>query len=326
MLKGKIKKNWLFITSIIVIYSIFTIPLPFYIEKDGGLISTKDRIKIQNNVESSGNIYMAYVSEIKGTIPNYIISLFNKNWNVISKKDIVSSNETEQEAEYRSKMMLNESITNAVISAYTLANKKIDIIKEECFVTYIDSSSNTNLKIKDKILKINGNDINTKDDITKNIKNLKENDIVNIEVENNNKIYTRTAKINNDLVIGIIVTTTKILKTTPNYEVNFKKSESGSSGGLMLALEIYNNLIDDDITKNRKIAGTGTIDENGNVGSISGVKYKLMGAYNEKADVFLVPHGENYNEAIKVANDNHLNIKIIEISSLSEAILKLKED
>ena len=93
----------------------------------------------------------------------------------------------------------------------------------------------------------------------------------------------------------------------------------------MLALEIYNNLTKTDITKNRKIAGTGTIDENGIVGSIGGVKYKLIGAYNEGVDIFIVPNGENYDEAINVAKEEKINIKIIGVSTLKDAIEKLKE-
>ena len=64
-------------------------------------------------------------------------------------------------------------------------------------------------------------------------------------------------------------------------------------------LAIYNYLTEEDITHGKTIVGTGTIDINGNVGEISGVKYKLQGAIKEKADIFLVPSGDNYNEAIE---------------------------
>ena len=53
----------------------------------------------------------------------------------------------------------------------------------------------------------------------------------------------------------------------------------------MLTLAIYNSLVDKDITKGKKVVGTGTIEEDGSVGSIGGVKYKLNGAVRQKADV-----------------------------------------
>ena len=67
-------------------------------------------------------------------------------------------------------------------------------------------------------------------------------------------------------------------------------------------IEGCNNLTEEDITKGKKIVGTGTIEEDGSVGSIGGVKYKLNGAVRQKADIFLVPAGENYEEALKEAN------------------------
>lgn len=327
MIKNIFKDNKYFIISLIVIFILFITPLPFYIEKEGGLISTNDRIKIKESYESKGEFYMAYVSEIKVNIPLYIISLFNKNWDLIKKEEVILNNETEEDVYFRSKLMLDESIQNAIISAYNLTDKNISINSEGCYVTYIDSLANTDLKIQDKILKINNNIINNKNDIYTTIKNYKVGDIINIEVDNNGEILNRTAtliEVDNNVFIGVMITTKKEITTNPNIEINFEKSESGSSGGLMMALEIYNSLTKEDITNGLKIAGTGTIDENGNIGEISGVKHKINGS--KEADIFLVPSGDNYNEAIKTKEENNLDIKIIEVSTLKEAIEKLKRE
>jgi PDZ domain-containing protein len=79
-----------------------------------------------------------------------------------------------------------------------------------------------------------------------------------------------------------------------------------------------------DLTKGLKIAGTGTIDDDGNVGEIGGVKYKLAGAVKEKADIFLVPNDTNYEEALEEQKKHNYNIKIVGISTLKEAIEYLK--
>ena len=92
----------------------------------------------------------------------------------------------------------------------------------------------------------------------------------------------------------------------------------------MTSLAIYDALIDEDLTNGLTISGTGTIDIDGNVGSIGGVKYKLKGAINNKADIFFVPNGENYDEAIKIAEEKKYDIKIIGVSTLKEAITYLE--
>ena len=100
-------------------------------------------------------------------------------------------------------------------------------------------------------------------------------------------------------------------------KIKTKNSESGSSGGLMTSLAIYNSLTKNDITKGKIIAGTGTIDASGNVGEIGGVKYKILGS--KKADIFLCPK-ENYDEAMKVKKENELNMKIVSVESLKNAV------
>ena len=127
-------------------------------------------------------------------------------------------------------------------------------------------------------------------------------------------------------MVGIMISNISELETNPKIELKFNSSESGSSGGLMMTLAIYNYLIDDDITKGRKIVGTGTIDELGNVGSIGGVKYKLAGAVKEKADLFLVPFGENYEEAKKEKEEKNYDIKIVAVKTLDEAISYLEKN
>ena len=83
-------------------------------------------------------------------------------------------------------------------------------------------------------------------------------------------------------------------------------------------LKVYNALTKEDITHGLKIVGTGTIDFDGNAGEIDGVKYKLLGAVKNKADIFICPK-ENYEEAINLVNNRKLNIKVVGVSTLKEA-------
>ena len=104
-----------------------------------------------------------------------------------------------------------------------------------------------------------------------------------------------------------------------NINVKTKKSESGASGGFMTTLAIYNALTKEDITKGKIVAGTGTIDENGNVGIIGGVQYKLSGAVKNKADIMLVPK-DNYEEALEYKKEQKFDIELVSISNFTEAI------
>ena len=103
----------------------------------------------------------------------------------------------------------------------------------------------------------------------------------------------------------------------------FENNESGSSRGLMCALDIYNKITEYDLTKGDIIAGTGTIKSDGTVIEIDGVKYKLMGAVKKGAKVFIVP-SNNYEEALKIKKDNNYDIELIEADNLHNVIKKLE--
>ena len=134
-----------------------------------------------------------------------------------------------------------------------------------------------------------------------------------------NKEHSFKVKLDDEKKLGIIVQTDYEYELDPEINIKFKTSESGSSGGLMLALSIYNAITSEDITHGFKVAGTGTIDIEGNVGEIGGVKYKIMGAVRNKMDLVFVPTA-NYEEAIKVKKEHNYDIDIIKVNTFEEAL------
>ena len=65
----------------------------------------------------------------------------------------------------------------------------------------------------------------------------------------------------------------------------------------MFALGIIDKLGAEDLTGGKVIAGTGTIDDAGEVGPIGGIPQKLVGAKDAGAVAFLVP-ADNCDEAV----------------------------
>lgn len=103
-------------------------------------------------------------------------------------------------------------------------------------------------------------------------------------------------------------------------EVSFAVDQSveGSSAGLMLALAIYDIVSPDDLVAGRIIAGTGTIDVTGTVGSISGVAEKMRGAEQSGATIFLVP-AANCSEARTIDT----TLDVVKVNKLEDAVSSL---
>lgn len=323
-IKQYIKKEYKFLIIIISAFLLFTIKLPYYIDMPGGIIDISERLKVDNKNTQTGTLNFAYVSELRATIPTYIISKLNKDWDILKKEEVLYEY-TEEEMNFIDTLSLKEAVSNALYTAFKEANEPFKKTNEKIYVTGKYKEAKTDLKIKDQILKINDIELKTIDDVKK-INRYKPGEKVKITVLNNNKEYIREAELisyEGRTIIGVSIKETFEIESNHKIEDIYKKRESGPSGGMMMALSIYGNLTNQDLTKGKKIVGTGTIDASGKVGSIGGVKYKLIGAVNNKADIFLVPNGENYEEAMKIKKEKNYNIKIIGVSSLKEAINEL---
>lgn len=93
----------------------------------------------------------------------------------------------------------------------------------------------------------------------------------------------------------------------------------GPSAGLMFALAVIDKLTQDDMTGGRFLAGTGTITQDGEVGPIGGIPYKMMAARTAGATTFLVPDA-NCDEAKANAPDG---LQLVRVKTLSDAVAAL---
>ena len=326
-MKKFIKENYLVLLFGIVFMATILYPLPYYIYTGGGTINVKDKIHIENK-ETKGDFNLCYVEQISANIPTFLLSKLLSNWDSVSKEEVsLNDKEDIKDIYKRDKIYLEEANQNAIFVAYKKAGKSVNILDKHLYIIYLEEDSDTDLKIGDDILEIDGSKIDSLADISKILDSYEVGSKLNIKVKRNGKEMMKYAIVHEKdgrKLIGIALTSIYDYEVDPKITFTFSNSESGPSGGFMVTLAIYNQLIDNDISNGLKIAGTGTIDIEGNVGSIGGVKYKLKGAVDSKSDIFLVPAGENYEEAIKYKKKYHYDIKIIGISTFEEAIEKLE--
>lgn len=312
---------------LIIFICFFFYELPFVIYRPGGVIPLNERIQVAEEYTEEGTISMAYVSMMKGNIPFVLLSFIIPNWDLVPSSTITLENESVDDTIKRDRLYLEEGLDNAIISAYTLAGKEIKIDKTLHVVTYITEDAKTNLKVGDVLVKVDGQEFSELKELQDYINSLEKDAVVHFDVLRDDKEIECEAKIyeiQNSLKVGISMINKYVYEEEPEVTIESKKSESGSSGGLMTSLAVYNAVTNQDITKGRNIVGTGTIDVLGNVGEIGGVKYKLLGAVKNHADIFLCPM-ENYKEAMEVKKKNKLDIEIVKVATLEEAIRYLEK-
>ncbi|WP_405892141.1 hypothetical protein OG612_15855 [Streptomyces sp. NBC_01527] len=98
----------------------------------------------------------------------------------------------------------------------------------------------------------------------------------------------------------------------------------GPSAGLFFALGIVDKLDGNgsggDLTGGRTVAGTGTIEANGDVGAVGGVSLKTQAARRDGATVFLVPKAECKEAGAELPK----GLKLIPVTTLKSAVSSLR--
>ena len=90
----------------------------------------------------------------------------------------------------------------------------------------------------------------------------------------------------------------------------------GPSAGLMFSLAVVDKLTTGDLNDGKFVAGTGTIDSEGKVGSIGGITHKMLAAREAGASVFLVP-ADNCDEAKSAHEDG---LQLVRVETLGQAV------
>lgn len=326
-LKDTIKEEYKFILVLVSLYIILQFPLNYYILTGGGVSNVASRIDVEEKNKEKGSFNISYVTERKGTVLTYGLSYLIPSW---ERESVDNYKYTEEDSiediEFRSDLDLKTANGQATYWAYTLANKKVELIAENLYVILTFKTFETPLKVQDKILSLDGNTYHSLQEYKDYIQTKEIGSTIEVLVERKGKEKVISAPVYQDKdkkVLGIALQYVKEYETSPSVDIHFRRSESGPSGGLITTLEIYNQLTKKDLTKGYKIAGTGTIEPDGSIGEIGGIEHKILGASKAKIDYFLVPEA-NYQVAKNYQKAKKLKIKLIKVTTIQEAIQKLE--
>lgn len=142
------------------------------------------------------------------------------------------------------------------------------------------------------------------------------------EIETKNKKDMTDSTLSSKKAAFSELKTNQIFKNNKSNNIDIAKIQieakniGGPSAGLMFSLGIIEKLTNFDLANGKTIAGTGTINNNGEVGPIGGIKQKMIGAKLKNATLFLAP-SKNCNEVI---GNIPAGLEVIKVSTLKEAL------
>ena len=310
------------------------IPIPYVFFKPGepdDLAGKLLQISQAKTYPINGHLYITSILVSNPDTPVFgAETLFNwaSGFNVVLPKEQIYPNQVDGDAiERGSRDEMSDSKIAAKAAALSLLGYKFEpifYIKE--FRDY--SKAKGALQLGDRILSVDGLQIDKINQIRTGYSDRKIGEDIAIKVERivggEKKVISVRVELgpNEEIdgdserpAIGVLV------GTSVEFPVNVKfglRGVGGPSAGLMFALGIVDRLTKEDLVKGRKIAGTGTITPDGQVGAIGGIEQKMLGASSKGATIFLAPK-ENCADIEHVPT----GLKVIPVSSLTEAIAAL---
>ncbi len=329
------KKRWILLIVFVLFINFYQ--LPYYFTKPGDAQVLHPIIKVEGGYDETGTFMLTTVRMGQANIINYLWAKWSDQRELIHEEFVRRSGETDEEYHHRQLMMMSSSQDLATIVAYKKAGKEAYYTNYGVIVTgTIDEMSASELlELGDLIVAVDHQEVKTVEDLLAQVGDKPKDTTVLVRIVRNGEekdFELTVASFPEELDptgerVGIGITspvTKRELTVNPKITIDTKKI-GGPSAGLMFSLEIYNQLVPEDITKGYHIAGTGSINEEGEVGRIGGVKQKVIAAERAGAQYFLAPNEfdsptSNYIDAVEAAKSINAKIKVIPIDTFEQAL------
>jgi len=293
-------------------------------------------LKKHSDQSNQTNLYMTYVkeTEIKSRWEKIYMSLlgYEKRAILQSFASAEESDFTERDLNGLGKVLIpymKHDIIKAVM-VHENIDWKEDISKP--IVVYHPEKFKTgkDLMIGDEIVSLNGSEIESPEDVNVLLENSKVGDNVMVTViRDQNKIdipiTIRELDQKGQATLGVFMKNRFTFQGLSEDEViQLGDNYSGESGGFILALGLVQQLRPDlDLSKGRKIAGTGGISRGGDIQPIGNLDLKVLTASKANADVFIYPKFQEDQVMAAMKKYKITNIKLVGVRNINDAISNL---
>lgn len=287
-------------------------------------------------VSVSGGPY----TELSGAEAFYSWLAFDGNRSLVVPTDALYPHVSHEQATAATGAQMADSQTQAKVAAMRelkmAVNEKVQVLS-----TVEGSPAASALKADDRIVKVGENQIETLTDVPKAV-NASNGSPIDVTVERDGtqqtfKLTPVRSSDNSRWILGAGLKQSYDLPAHVQYNLD---GVGGPSAGLMLALGTVDKLSEGTLLADEDaggdpyrsyISGTGTIDADGKVGAIGGIKYKILATGRYGARYFLAPK-ENCDSIVKMqAQDPDLfnyyhagqvsgTMTVIPVSTLDEAV------
>ena len=302
------------ITGYAVIWAGWAIEIPFGAFSPGPVGDAIGSIEVDESLEAhppSGELLMltVYFQELNGF--EFLVAWLDPSIDVIQTELV--RRKTESDEEYRARV--TEQMDRAKATAIRLALGEVGVYTNRVDGVLPEAPSAEFLEDGDLIVEVNGRPAFAPRDISAAIQGSLPGQPVEVVVERGGERlrFEFALHVTEDdpgrAIIGVQVAIPDLIEIDTSQV-------GGPSAGMMQTLAIIDLLTEGDLTGGRIVAGTGTISDDGTVGTIGGVRQKVVAAEAAGAEFMLLPAGN-----LAAASTVPLNtMQLVPVETLDEAL------
>lgn len=323
------------LAALLIVASMFY-TLPYYISKPGLAKELEPIITVDGGHKEQGSFMLTTVRMGKANIYTYLMAKFSKYQEIYPIEDILRKGESEHDYNTKQLHLMESSKTYAIEAAYKKAGIPIEYRYKGVYVMSIvpGMPAEGKLETGDRLMSVDGKNLKSMDELLSRLAAKKAGESVELAYIRDGKKHHAKLTLKpfkefpGKAGIGIEPVDDRELIVSPKVKVKTDEI-GGPSAGLMFALEIYNQLTKEDLTKGYQIAGTGTL-SSGIVGPIGGIEQKIVAADKAGAEYFFAPNEKgakdsNYRAAVKTAKDIGTEMVIVPVDTFDEAVAYLEK-
>lgn len=300
-----------------------SIPLPLFVERPGPARDVMPRIDIDGaaTYQSQGRFYFTTVTFFEPTVYGALGGWLDPVQRVVPREAVIPEGVSRREFDRVNVSLMDQSQIAAVaaslrdLTGYPGDHGPGVIVYD----TVPGSPADGRLFSGDLITEVDGEPLDGVGQFARAVRDSGTEETLALRVQpleggEAETIAVRPGRLDERLAVGVY-----LVPGFP-FEVRFETGDvSGPSAGLMWALGVTDTLTPGDLSRGRSVAGTGSIDLEGNVGPIGGVALKVAAAEDAGADLFFLPT-ENLAEARTAGAD----IRLVPVSTLDQAVTHLE--
>lgn len=295
----------------------WNISLPLVAYSPGPVTDAVDAVVVDGAevYDSDGEWIMLTVAHQDINAFEALIAATDPSVDVLARAVVRRPDESDEDYRRRNLQLMDQSTATAI----SVALSRLEVEEEpHVFITgyAADTPAGDVLEIGDRIVSLGGEPVEATEDLAGVLQPAAPGDIVSVEVERAGEIRSFEVELVAEEedpdrpIIGIFV------RDLPFWVEIDPGIVGGPSAGLMHSLAIIEALTPESLAGGAVVSGTGTVDLDGNVGNIGGVRQKVVASEAAGAEYMLVPEG-NY-EAARTAPRQDL--ELVPVSTVDEAL------